>query len=64
MERCERRRLAERGSFNVDECDCGAIHLTLGCLTLRLDPSAYGELVEAIAESLESLQPQKKPALQ
>jgi hypothetical protein len=64
MQRCERRRLAERGAFNVDECDCGAIHLTIGCLTLRLDPAAYGELVEAIADSLQNLHPRNKPIIQ
>jgi hypothetical protein len=64
MDRCERRRIAERGTFNIEECDCGAIHLTLGCLTLRLDPAAYGELVEAIGESLNHLQHRKRPILQ
>ena len=53
--KCMRRRLAERGTFNVEVCNCGVIHLTIGCLTLRLDRLAYGELVDAVSESLHTL---------
>jgi len=52
---CRRRRLAERASFSVDECDCGAIHLTIGYITLRLDPSAYREVAALMSEALEHL---------
>jgi hypothetical protein len=54
-EKCERRRLAARASFAVDECDCGSVHLTIGYVTIRLDPSAYSEMALAIAEALDHL---------
>ena len=55
MEGCERHRLAEYGTFKIDACDCGIVHLTIGCLTLRFEPSAYDELANAIDESLRKL---------
>jgi hypothetical protein len=54
---CRRRRLAERASFSVDECDCGAIHLTIGYLTMRLDPRAYREMAAAVLEALGHIAP-------
>jgi hypothetical protein len=63
-DKCERRRLAECGTFKIDMCDCGTVHLTIGCLTLRFEPSAYGELATAIDESLRRLQRPDKPVIQ
>jgi hypothetical protein len=54
-EKCKRRRLAERGSFVVELCDCEAVHLTVGFLTLRLDPRAYRELAGALEEALRAI---------
>ncbi len=64
MARCERRRLAECGTFKIEACDCGIVHLTIGCLTLRIEPSAYGELAFAIDESLRKLKGLDKPLIQ
>ena len=52
---CRRRRLASRASFAVEECDCGAVHLTIGYVTLRLDPCAYREVVAMMNDALERL---------
>jgi hypothetical protein len=60
-DKCVRRRLAERGTFHVEMCDCGVIQMTIGCLTLRLDPRAYSELAEAVHESLSKLQTGIRP---
>ena len=64
MEGCEKRRLAECGTFKIDACDCGIVHLTIGCLTLRLEPAAYGELANAIDESLRKLNHFEKRVIQ
>ncbi len=53
--KCKRRRLAERGSFIVELCDCDAVHLTVGFLTLRLEPRAYRELAGALEEALRAI---------
>jgi hypothetical protein len=53
--RCEKRTLATHGPFNVQVCDCGAIHLTLGFVTVRLEPSAYRELAAVVAAGLVAL---------
>ncbi len=63
-EKCERRRLAEHGTFYIDLCNCGVVHLTIGCLTLRLDPSAYRELASSVQESLCWLDLGDKPTMQ
>ncbi len=53
---CQRRRLAERGAFNVELCDCGALHVTVYFLTLRLDPGAYRELFYVLDEGLRAIE--------
>ena len=60
---CRRRRLASRPSFSVDECDCGAIHLTIGYITLRLDPCAYREVVAMMNDALQRLPAPHRPTL-
>jgi hypothetical protein len=60
---CKRKRIAESGTFHVDLCKCGVVHLTIGCLTLRLDPSAYRELAVAIHESLLNLESLDGPTM-
>lgn len=54
--KCERQRLAEHGSFTVELCDCGAVHLAIGFVTLRLDPRAYRELARTVDEGLRAIQ--------
>jgi hypothetical protein len=61
--KCLRRRLAGRASFSVDECDCGAIHLTIGYITLRLDPCAFREMAAAVIEALEQLPERNHPTI-
>jgi len=46
---CERRRLAAEGQNAVDVCGCGAIHLTVGPVTIRLEAEAYRELASTIS---------------
>ena len=46
---CRRHRLAERASFSVDECECGALHLTIGYVTMRLEACAYREMAGGAA---------------
>jgi hypothetical protein len=60
---CRRRRLAERASFSVDECDCGAVHLTIGYVTLRLDPCAYREVVATMNDAVERLPSVDRPVI-
>lgn len=50
--KCEKRWLAAQGPFNVQMCDCGAVHLTAGFVTLRLEPSAYRELAAVVSQGL------------
>jgi hypothetical protein len=61
--KCEKRRLAAHGPFNVQICDCGAVHLTAGFVTLRLEPSAYCELAAVVNEGLLALTVQTAPTL-
>lgn len=51
MERspCARRTLATGDFALVERCSCGAVHLTIGAVTLRLSPSAIAPLAETLA---------------
>jgi hypothetical protein len=62
-ENCERRRLAECGTVKIEMCDCGVVHLIVGCLTLRFDPLAYRELARTISESINHLSAAERPVL-
>jgi hypothetical protein len=44
-------------------CDCGAVHLTAGFVTLRLEPSAYRELATVVNEGLLRLKAEIAPTL-
>jgi hypothetical protein len=50
--KCEKRSLAAHEPFSVQMCDCGAVHVTAGFVTLRLEPSAYRELAAVVNEGL------------
>ena len=39
----------------VELCNCGAVHVTLGAVTLRLAPEAMPELAEVIGEAAREL---------
>jgi len=53
---CRRQTIGSSGSFRVELCGCGAIHLTIGFVTMRLDPGAYRELMHAINEGGNALE--------
>jgi hypothetical protein len=55
---CNRIRLAGNGTFNVDLCRCGTVHLTIGFTTLRLDRDAYREIVSLLDESVHAIDAQ------
>ncbi len=60
---CRRHRLAQRASFSVDECECGALHITIGYVTMRLEACAYREMAAAVAEALNQLPVQDRPTI-
>jgi hypothetical protein len=61
--KCQKRKLAARGSFSVDRCECGAIHLTLGFVTIRLEPRAYRELADTIFDGLQMIDRHDQPTI-
>jgi hypothetical protein len=50
LSRCRRQAIGGSGAFLVESCGCGAVHVTIGFVTLRLDPLAYRELMRAVNE--------------
>jgi hypothetical protein len=49
-------RLAERVTLgNVSVCSCGTMHVTVGGVTLRMAPDAFGEMVRMCQEATEAL---------
>jgi hypothetical protein len=61
--KCVRQKLSERASFRVDSCDCGAIHLTIGFITIRLDARAFHEFAAAVQEASLSRQKVERPVI-
>lgn len=51
MPHLDRHPLARAPGIEIDACRCGAIHLTIGALTLRLEPAAFDRLSATIAEA-------------
>jgi hypothetical protein len=50
---CARRPLAGSDQCVVEECGCGAIHLTIGALTLRLGPATAADVSQTLAEAMQ-----------
>ena len=51
-----RREVLARGPMcHVERCVCGTVHLTIGALTLRLDPHAIASIWGTVGEALEEL---------
>ena len=52
---CTRERLAA-GEFSLVElCDCGALHLTIGAVTMRLAPTMLPVLADVLHEAAREL---------
>lgn len=41
-------RLVDQGALSVDLCDCGAVHLHVSSLTLRIEVSSFLQLVDGL----------------
>ena len=52
---CSRRVLAAGDYMLVEQCTCGAVHLTIGAVTLRLSRTAIPSLAETLGEAARSL---------
>jgi hypothetical protein len=46
-----RRLIAQNPAASVEVCGCGTVHLTIGPVTLRLQPGALDDLGHAIDEA-------------
>lgn len=47
--------LAGTNHCNVLQCSCGMLHVTLGPITMRVDPRAAATLHEVLGEALDRL---------
>ena len=47
-----RSRLAEGPFCQIDECGCGTIHLSVGALTLRLEPEVAESIWNTLGQGL------------
>ncbi len=44
--------LAQSGPCTIEACDCGVLHVTVGMLTMRLQPTTARALAEALGHAL------------
>jgi hypothetical protein len=56
-ERCvaARRLIAQGPMCTVEECRCGVLHVTLGALTIRLQPEVIASIWQTLDEALARL---------
>lgn len=54
-----RSRLAEGPFCSIDECGCGTLHLSVGALTLRLEPEVAESIWNTIGHGLNRLAARK-----
>ena len=47
--------LVANGSFRVESCGCGALHVTVGAVTIRLPPTAFESLTETLMRAADQL---------
>lgn len=52
---CHRHLLARNPIGAVELCHCGAVHLSIGGVTLRLVPGAIAQLAELLADAADEL---------
>lgn len=58
------RHLAGNGACNVGQCTCGMLHVTVGPLTLRLEPGAAQTLRDVLTAALTAIaEPRGAPHL-
>jgi hypothetical protein len=55
VDSCQRHVLARTSLGAVELCRCGAVHLSIGGVTLRLVPGAIPELAALLAEAAAEL---------
>lgn len=55
MKTCSRRTVAAGDLALVEQCSCGAVHLTIGAVTLRLAPNAIPSLAGTMNEAARTL---------
>ena len=55
MKPCTRRTVATGEYAMVEQCTCGAVHMTIGPVTLRLAASAIGPIAATLSEAADGL---------
>ena len=60
---CRTTTLVRFGSYRVDHCSCGAVHVAAGPVTLHLDERAFRQFVTVLGEGVEQLNAMQKSHL-
>ena len=51
---CKKTLLSSHDHFKVEKCTCGSIHLHIGAMTLRIEPSALDLLAVTLNEAAQN----------
>jgi hypothetical protein len=54
--RCHRHLLSQTSTCLVEACSCGALHLSVGAMTLRLDREAAEDIAQALVDAVAAIQ--------
>lgn len=52
---CARRVLAANDFVQIEQCSCGSVHLTIGAVTLRMQPGAIPALAGTLGDAARAL---------
>jgi hypothetical protein len=54
---CRRQVIVEDGVAKIEHCVCGMIHVSVGPITVRLDPNTFEAVSTSFATAMEKLKP-------
>lgn len=52
---CQQELLSQDRCYQVTRCSCGAVHVTIGPITMRLEPEAYHSLLAVLLAARQHL---------
>lgn len=58
---CKQEVLSQNNCFQINRCSCGAIHLSIGPMTIRLAPESLPELSAVLLAARAKLYDEKLP---
>jgi hypothetical protein len=53
---CQQETLSQHSCFQINRCSCGAYHVSIGAITIRLAPESFSELSAVVSAARAKIQ--------